>query len=64
MVLAADKPIGLVTSGTFAPTLQKAVAMAYVDPSQAAIGTRLAVDVRGKPESATVVPLPFYCRKK
>jgi aminomethyltransferase len=63
-VTANGQPVGRVTSGTFAPTLQKALAMAYVAPAQASAGTTLAVDVRGKPEAAKVVPLPFYKRKK
>jgi aminomethyltransferase len=62
-VLADGKEAGRVTSGTFAPTLQKSLAMAYVDPQHTAPGTRLAVDIRGKPEPATVVKLPFYKRK-
>ena len=56
--------MGRVTSGTFTPTLQKALAMAYVEPAHAAAGTRLEVDVRGKAEAAKVVPLPFYRRPK
>jgi aminomethyltransferase len=60
----AGQAVGHVTSGTFAPTLQKAIAMAYVAPAHAAVGTALTVDVRGKPEPARVVPLPFYRRAK
>jgi aminomethyltransferase len=63
-VLADGKPVGQVTSGTFAPTLQKALAMAYVDVAQAAVGAGCQVDVRGKPEAARVVPLPFYKRPR
>lgn len=63
-VLAANKEVGKVTSGTFAPTLQQAVAMAYVDRTLAAPGTTCAVDVRGKPAAARVVTLPFYRRAK
>jgi aminomethyltransferase len=58
------RPVGRVTSGTFAPTLQKVLAMAYLDPACAAPGTQLAVDVRGRAEPARVVPLPFYRRPK
>ena len=58
------RAVGQVTSGTFTPTLQKAIAMAYVTPASAALGTVCAVDVRGKAEPARVVPLPFYSRKK
>jgi aminomethyltransferase len=63
-VLREGKEIGRVTSGTFAPTLQKAVAMAYVDPAFTEVGTTCVMDVRGKPEPARVVKLPFYQRKK
>ena len=52
------------TSGTFGPTVGKAIAMAYVDPALTAPGTPCAVDVRGKPEPARVVPLPFYRRPR
>jgi aminomethyltransferase len=55
-------PIGTVTSGTMSPTLGSAIAMAYVPPPQAGPGTMLAVDVRGAPVAAEVVPLPFYKR--
>jgi aminomethyltransferase len=58
------RTVGRVTSGTFAPTLQKAIAMAYVEPASAAVGTTLEADVRGKPEAARVVTLPFYRRPK
>jgi aminomethyltransferase len=61
-VLADGRPIGRVTSGTFAPTLQKALAMAFVEPTLSAVGTALSVDVRGKQEAARVVRLPFYRR--
>ena len=56
---------GEVTSGTFAPTLEASLAMALIDPEAAAAGdSRSIVDVRGKPEPAEVVPLPFYKRPK
>jgi len=55
-------PIGEVTSGTFSPTLEKSIAMAYVTRDAAVAGTSIEVDVRGKRESATIVDLPFYRR--
>ncbi|MFO0970369.1 MAG: glycine cleavage system aminomethyltransferase GcvT [Gemmataceae bacterium] len=58
------KQVGVVTSGTFAPTLQKTIAMGYVDPASADVGTALQIDIRGKDEAASVVPLPFYKRSK
>lgn len=61
-VLAGGNRIGEVTSGTFSPTLQKPIAMGYVDAQHAAIGTAVEVDIRGKVEPAAVVKLPFYRR--
>lgn len=59
-VVAAGERIGAVTSGTFAPSLGKPLAMAYVAAGQAAEGTSLAVEVRGAPVPARVVKRPFY----
>ena len=56
--------VGTVTSGALSPTLGHPIAMAYVDPALAAEGTRLFLDVRGTRIPATVVPRPFYSRKK
>jgi aminomethyltransferase len=63
-VVADGKPIGIVTSGTFSPTFNKPIAMAYVDAAYQADGTAVQVDVRGAAEDAMVVPLPFYRRAK
>lgn len=56
--------VGEVTSGTFSPTLQKSIAMAYVDASHAATGTVLNVDLKGASTPAKIVALPFYKRAK
>jgi aminomethyltransferase len=61
-VLQDGKEIGEVTSGTFSPTLQKSIAMAYVGKGVAAPGQALEVDIRGKREAATLTGLPFYRR--
>jgi len=63
-VISSDSPIGRVTSGTFSPTLEKPIAMAYVDRDAAGEGARVEVDIRGQREAATVVPLPFYRRER
>ena len=52
--------VGEVTSGTFGPTVQKSIAMAYVDSALTAEGTKLDVDLKGSNVSATIVKLPFY----
>jgi aminomethyltransferase len=64
IVKVADASIGQVTSGTHTPTLDRAIAMAYVEPAHTAPGTAVLVDIRGKPEPARVVPLPFYKRPR
>ncbi|MEN1681576.1 MAG: glycine cleavage system aminomethyltransferase GcvT [Planctomycetota bacterium] len=63
-VLRESQVVGHVTSGTFSPTFERPIAMAYVEPSAAAAGEALAVDIRGKQVPATVAPLPFYERGK
>lgn len=63
-VIAAGQPVGEITSGTFSPTLDKPIAMAYVRPHAAVVGAELAVDIRGRLESARVVELPFYRRSQ
>jgi aminomethyltransferase len=56
--------VGVVTSGSLCPWLDKSLAMAYVPQAHASVGSALDVDVRGTKLPATVVPLPFYKRKK
>ncbi len=60
LVFAGNEQVGRVTSGTFSPTLEKSIAMAYVPAAQAAVGTILTIDIRGQREAAKVVKLPFY----
>lgn len=64
IVLVNGYPAGVVTSGTFSPTLDRSLAMARVGPEHADVGTKLDVDVRGRIESAVVVELPFYRRPR
>jgi aminomethyltransferase len=56
--------VGEVTSGTFSPTLQQPIAMAYVRPEAAVIDSEVTVEVRGRHEPAQVVKLPFYQRAR
>ena len=58
-VFAGAEHIGTVTSGGFSPTLGAPIAMAYATTAQAAPGTSLEVEVRGKRLAATVSPTPF-----
>jgi aminomethyltransferase len=63
-VLADGERIGEVTSGTFSPTRERPIAMAYVRPDARTIGSQLAVDIRGTEHPAVVVRLPFYERSR
>jgi len=63
-VKADGRTVGAVTSGTWSPTFEKAIGMAYVPSEMAAPGTPLEIDVRGRPLSAVVVEMPFYRRPK
>ena len=56
---ASGATVGLVSSGTFSPTRDAPIAMAYVQPHAAADGTPLTLMLRGKPVPARVAPLPF-----
>jgi aminomethyltransferase len=62
-VLDMDRrQIGEVTSGTFSPTLDAPISMAYVDASIARPGAAVDVDIRGSRTSAIFTALPFYKR--
>ena len=54
--------VGQVTSGTFGPTVQKNIALAYVPVELATVGTALAVRIRERDVPAKVVKTPFYRR--
>jgi len=58
-IVLAGKVLGKVTSGGFAPTLGRAVAMGYVDRAHSANGTKVDLVVRGKPVPAEIVAMPF-----
>jgi len=62
IVRAAGKDIGVVTSGTMSPTLNKGIAMAYVETAFAKTGTELEVVIRDTGKKAKVTPRHFYKR--
>lgn len=55
--------IGKVTSGGPSPSLGSNIAMGYVPPSHSALGTALKVIVRGRPQDAEVVAMPFVPKR-
>jgi aminomethyltransferase len=62
-VLAAGEKVGEVTSGTFSPTLGRAIGLAFIPVSFKEPGTELEIEIRNQKARAKVVPLPFYRRK-
>jgi aminomethyltransferase len=57
-VLNDGEIVGIVTSGTFSPSLKVGIALALVD-SKFKIGEQLTIDVRGRTSSVEIVKLPF-----
>lgn len=63
-VLVGGYGVGEVTSGAYSPTLAVPIAMGYVKPQAAQMGTQVQVEVRGHKLSGCIVALPFYRRPK
>jgi aminomethyltransferase len=63
-VVRGDEAVGHVTSGTWSPTFEKALGMAYVPVEMAEPGSGIEIEVRGRRLPAKVVALPFYRRAK
>ncbi|MAM40961.1 MAG: glycine cleavage system protein T [Erythrobacter sp.] len=59
LVYVGDKQVGHVTSGGFSPSLERPIAMAFIDTALADEGTDLEVEVRKKRLPAKVVKMPF-----
>jgi len=60
---AEGERIGAVTSGAFSPTLGHPIAMGYVAADDAATGTPVTFQIRGKPNPGQVVGLPFVAHR-
>ncbi len=59
-VVKDGQPVGVVTSGSYGPSVERAIALAYVESAHAAVGTELGVEIRGRVRPARVVKTPFY----
>ena len=59
-VVVGGETVGEITSGTLAPTVGKAIALAYVSKPLSKVGQKLEVEIRGKTYPARVVKKPFY----
>jgi aminomethyltransferase len=56
---AAGERIGEVTSGLIGPTINQPIAIGYVEPAYAALGTAVNAIVRGKAVAMEVAAMPF-----
>ena len=63
-VFKGGKEIGIVTSGTFSPTLNKAIGLAFIDIECSAPDTEIEIAIRDTMTAAKIVKLPFYKRMK
>jgi aminomethyltransferase len=59
-VVKDGRAIGTVTSGSYGPSVDRSIALAYVETAHAAIGTELGVEIRGQARPGHVVSTPFY----
>jgi aminomethyltransferase len=59
-VVKDGAPIGVVTSGSYGPSVDRYIALAYAASAHAAVGTELGVEIRGQVKSARVVKTPFH----
>jgi glycine cleavage system T protein (aminomethyltransferase) len=59
-VLAGDEEVGIVTSGSFSPSLEVGIGLAYLRGDLAEPGTEVEIDVRGKRRPARVASKPLY----
>jgi aminomethyltransferase len=63
-VFDREREIGVVTSGTFSPTLNKAIGLAFIDIAFSAPETEISIEIRNSMNGAKIVKLPFYKRPK
>ena len=60
----AGEQVGVVTSGTFSPSLELGIGMAYVRADLAEPGTEVEIDVRGKHRPARIASKPLYQQER
>jgi aminomethyltransferase len=58
-LLVKGAEVGHVTSGTFSPSLERAIGLGYVSSGNDKDGNTIHVGIRGKEVPATIVPIPF-----
>ena len=62
-ILDGESVVGVVTSGTFSPTLQRGIGLGYIPSELADPDTAIAVDVRGRTRTAHTARKPLYVKE-
>lgn len=62
-VMRGDEQVGVVTSGTFSPSLEIGAGMAYVNAELEEVGTEVEIDVRGKRRPARIASQPLHPKR-
>jgi aminomethyltransferase len=62
-LLAGGAEVGVVTSGSFGPSVERYIGMGYVPSALASVGSEVDVEIRQKPQRARVVRTPFYASR-
>jgi aminomethyltransferase len=63
-VVRGDETVGIVTSGTFSPCLERGIGMAYLRHELSEPGTAIEIDVRGRRRPARVESRPLYSHEE
>ncbi len=63
-ILHDGREVGIVTSGAFTPTVNASIAMGYLRPDLAQIGTIVQIQIGTDLQPAEVIKMPFYRRPK
>ena len=61
--IVGDEAVGTITSGTFAPSIERSIAIGYVPARCAIPGVQLQIEIRGQLVPCEVTETPFYVRK-
>src|SRR5687767_1469336 len=59
-LMSGGAPVGVVTSGSFGPSVERSIGIGYVPSAMSAVGSELAVEIRGAEHAARVVKTPFH----
>ena len=62
-VYVEGRQVGYVTTGSYAPSLDKNLGLALVEAQYAQVGQQIGIEIRGKQVAAQVVSKPFYKRE-